>query len=136
VILRTHPSNFRMTGFTSAPALDTLAHFAHAHGLLLVEDLGGGALVDLAPYGIEGEPTVQASLKAGVDLVLFSGDKLLGGPQAGSSPGGASWSTGWRAIRWPGRCGWTSCPSRPWPPRSASIARRPTRPGGCRSCGC
>ena len=83
VILRTHPSNFRITGFTSAPALDTLAHFAHAHGLLLVEDLGGGALVDLSPYGIAGEPTVQSSLRDGVDLVLFSGDKLLGGPQAG-----------------------------------------------------
>ena len=87
VILRTHPSNFRMTGFTSAPALDELAHFAHAHGLLLVEDLGGGALVDLAPYGIEDEPMVQASLKAGADLVLFSGDKLLGGPQAGIAAG-------------------------------------------------
>ena len=87
VILRTHPSNFRMTGFTSAPALDELAHFAHAHGLLLVEDLGGGALVDLAPYGIDDEPMVQASLKAGADLVLFSGDKLLGGPQAGIAAG-------------------------------------------------
>ncbi|HEY2357196.1 MAG TPA: L-seryl-tRNA(Sec) selenium transferase [Phenylobacterium sp.] len=87
VILRTHPSNFRMTGFTSAPALDALAHFAHAHGLLLVEDLGGGALIDLAPYGIADEPTVQASLRAGVDLVLFSGDKLLGGPQAGIAAG-------------------------------------------------
>ena len=83
VILRTHPSNFRMTGFTSAPALETLAHFAHAQGLLLVEDLGGGALIDLSPYGIADEPTVQASVEAGVDLVLFSGDKLLGGPQAG-----------------------------------------------------
>jgi L-seryl-tRNA(Ser) seleniumtransferase len=87
VILRTHPSNFRISGFTSAPALDALAHFAHAHGLLLVEDLGGGALVDLTPYGITGEPTVQESLKAGVDLVLFSGDKLLGGPQAGLAAG-------------------------------------------------
>jgi L-seryl-tRNA(Ser) seleniumtransferase len=76
-----------MTGFTSAPALDTLAHFAHAHGLLLVEDLGGGALVDLAPYGIADEPMVQASLRAGADLVLFSGDKLLGGPQAGVAAG-------------------------------------------------
>ena len=83
VILRTHPSNFRMTGFTSAPALDTLAHLAHAHGLLLIEDLGGGALIDLAPYGIADEPRVQDSVNAGVDLVLFSGDKLLGGPQAG-----------------------------------------------------
>jgi L-seryl-tRNA(Ser) seleniumtransferase len=87
IILRTHPSNFRISGFTSAPALDALAHFAHAHGLLLVEDLGGGALVDLTPYGIAGEPTVQESLKAGVDLVLFSGDKLLGGPQAGLAAG-------------------------------------------------
>ena len=87
VILRTHPSNFRMTGFTSAPPLEALAHFAHAHGLLLVEDLGGGALVDLAPYGIADEPMVQASLRAGVDLVLFSGDKLLGGPQAGIAAG-------------------------------------------------
>ena len=83
VILRTHPSNFRMTGFTGAPTLDALAHFAHAKGLLLVEDLGGGALVDLAPYGIPGEPMVQASIAAGADLVVFSGDKLLGGPQAG-----------------------------------------------------
>jgi L-seryl-tRNA(Ser) seleniumtransferase len=87
VILRTHPSNFRITGFTSAPPLDTLAHFAHAHGLLLVEDLGGGALVDLSPYGIADEPMVQASVRAGADLVLFSGDKLLGGPQAGIAAG-------------------------------------------------
>jgi L-seryl-tRNA(Ser) seleniumtransferase len=83
VILRTHPSNFRITGFTSAPALADLAAFARAHDLLLVEDLGGGALVDLAPFGIPGEPRVQDSLRAGVDLVMFSGDKLLGGPQAG-----------------------------------------------------
>jgi L-seryl-tRNA(Ser) seleniumtransferase len=87
VILRTHPSNFRMTGFTSAPPLDALAHLAHARGVLLVEDLGGGALVDLAALGIADEPTVQASLRAGVDLVLFSGDKLLGGPQAGIAAG-------------------------------------------------
>ena len=83
VILRTHPSNFRITGFTSAPPLAELAAFAHARGLLLVEDLGGGALVDLEPFGITGEPMVQESLNAGVDLVIFSGDKLLGGPQAG-----------------------------------------------------
>jgi L-seryl-tRNA(Ser) seleniumtransferase len=87
VLLRTHPSNFRISGFTSAPSLESLAHFAHAHGLLLVEDLGGGALVDLSPFGMADEPTVQASLKAGADLVLFSGDKLLGGPQAGIAAG-------------------------------------------------
>jgi len=83
VILRTHPSNFRITGFTSAPSVRDLATFAHARGMLLVEDLGGGALVDLTPYGIADEPMVQDSLRAGVDLVIFSGDKLLGGPQAG-----------------------------------------------------
>ena len=83
VILRTHPSNFRITGFTSAPSLAELADFARQHGLLIIEDLGGGALVDLAPYGIHGEPRVQDSVKAGADLVIFSGDKLMGGPQAG-----------------------------------------------------
>ena len=87
VILRTHPSNFRISGFTSAPSLESLAHFAHAKGLLLVEDLGGGALVDLSPFGMADEPTVQSSLKAGADLVIFSGDKLLGGPQAGLAAG-------------------------------------------------
>ena len=87
ILLRTHPSNFRITGFTSAPPLDALAHLAHARGLLLVEDLGGGALVDLTRLGVPGEPTVQESLKAGADLVLFSGDKLLGGPQAGLAAG-------------------------------------------------
>ena len=83
VILRTHPSNFRITGFTSAPSLEALAAFAHQHGLLIIEDLGGGALVDLEPYGILGEPRVQDSVRAGADLVIFSGDKLMGGPQAG-----------------------------------------------------
>ncbi len=87
VILRTHPSNFRITGFTSAPSAGELAAFAHTNGLILIEDLGGGALIDLAPFGIEGEPMVQDSLQAGVDLVVFSGDKLLGGPQAGIAAG-------------------------------------------------
>ena len=87
ILLRTHPSNFRITGFTSTPPLDALAHLAHARGLILVEDLGGGALVDLSAHGVPGEPTVQDSLKAGADLVLFSGDKLLGGPQAGLAAG-------------------------------------------------
>lgn len=87
VILRTHPSNFRMSGFISTPEPNALADLAHAHGRLLVEDLGGGALIDLKPYGIPDEPMVQESLRAGVDLVLFSGDKLMGGPQAGIAAG-------------------------------------------------
>ena len=81
-ILRVHPSNYRVTGFTAEPGLDELAALAHSRGLLLLDDLGSGALVDF-PGVPEPEPLVQASLAAGADLVCFSGDKLLGGPQAG-----------------------------------------------------
>jgi len=83
LILHTHPSNFRIIGFTDEPPLDEIANLAHEHNLLLVDDLGSGALLDTARYGIAHEPTVQESLAAGADLVCFSGDKLLGGPQAG-----------------------------------------------------
>ena len=83
VILRVHHSNFAIVGFTTEPAIDELTNLAHAHGLLAVDDLGSGALLDTSVYGLAPEPTVQASLEAGVDVVMFSGDKLLGGPQAG-----------------------------------------------------
>lgn len=79
LFLRVHPSNFRVEGFTERPALEDLAAAARAMQVPLVEDLGSGCLVD----GQASEPTVQASIRAGVDLVCFSGDKLLGGPQAG-----------------------------------------------------
>ncbi|HVB29510.1 MAG TPA: L-seryl-tRNA(Sec) selenium transferase [Terriglobia bacterium] len=82
-LLRVHPSNFRVVGFTERPALGELAGLAHEHHLPLIEDLGSGCLVDLSPLGIQDEPPVGASLKEGVDVVTFSGDKLLGGPQAG-----------------------------------------------------
>ncbi len=82
-ILRAHPSNFRIIGFTSEPALAELAEIAHRHGAGLIDDLGSGALLDTAIYGLAHEPTVQESLAAGADLVCFSGDKLLGGPQSG-----------------------------------------------------
>src|SRR5256714_11368206 len=78
VLLRVHQSNFRVVGFTAQPSLRELADVAHRHGLPLVDDLGSGALVDFSD-----EPTARASLAAGSDLVFFSGDKLLGGPQAG-----------------------------------------------------
>jgi L-seryl-tRNA(Ser) seleniumtransferase len=78
VLLRVHQSNFRVVGFTEQPWLEELAELAHRHGLPLVDDLGSGALVDVGD-----EPLARASVAAGADLVCFSGDKLLGGPQAG-----------------------------------------------------
>jgi L-seryl-tRNA(Ser) seleniumtransferase len=82
-VLRVHTSNYRVVGFTAAPTLAEMMAVAREAGTPLVEDLGSGALVDLAPYGIPDEPVVRAHVTAGVDLVLASGDKLLGGPQAG-----------------------------------------------------
>jgi L-seryl-tRNA(Ser) seleniumtransferase len=83
VLLKVHPSNFRIMGFTHEVTLGEMVDLGRRYGLKVVEDLGSGCLVDLSRYGLEREPTVQETLKAGADLVLFSGDKLLGGPQAG-----------------------------------------------------
>lgn len=83
LILHAHSSNFRIIGFTSEPTLNEVASLAHHAGIPFVDDLGSGALLDTARYGLAHEPTVQESLAAGADLVCFSGDKLLGGPQAG-----------------------------------------------------
>ena len=82
LLLRVHPSNFTISGFAEKPALDELVALSQRTGLPLVEDLGSGCLADLSPAGIT-EPLVRQSIEAGVSLVMFSGDKLLGGPQAG-----------------------------------------------------
>ncbi len=83
LVLWVHRSNFRIVGFHSEPSLEELVSLAHKHGLPLVADVGSGALLDTRDYGLPHEPTVQECLQAGADLVCFSGDKLLGGPQAG-----------------------------------------------------
>jgi L-seryl-tRNA(Ser) seleniumtransferase len=88
VILRVHPSNFRITGFTARPSLGELVELGRERGIPVYEDLGSGCVVDLRPFGVS-EPLAQESLEAGVNLISFSGDKLLGGPQAGIIAGDA-----------------------------------------------
>jgi L-seryl-tRNA(Ser) seleniumtransferase len=89
LLLRVHRSNFEITGFTEQPAIEELAALARKKNIPLMEDLGSGALFDLRSNGINSEPSVLDSLRAGVDVVSYSGDKLLGGPQAGMLSGRA-----------------------------------------------
>ncbi|CAN5580538.1 L-seryl-tRNA(Sec) selenium transferase [soil metagenome] len=83
MIMKCHRSNYQVVGFTEEASLSDLAAIGSKHGIAVVYDLGGGCLVDLQQFDLVAEPTVQATLESGADLVLFSGDKLLGGPQAG-----------------------------------------------------
>ena len=83
MLLRVHQSNFRIHGFTESASLDELVALGRKHGIPVVDDIGSGALVDFAQFGLPGEPLAAESVRVGADLVLFSGDKLLGGPQAG-----------------------------------------------------
>jgi len=88
-ILRVHPGNFKQTGFVERPSLEELAGLARSRGITTIEDLGGGLLADLDLPGMSGEPVVSASVAAGIDLVCFSTDKALGGPQGGAIVGRA-----------------------------------------------
>jgi L-seryl-tRNA(Ser) seleniumtransferase len=87
LLLRVHRSNFQITGFTEQPSVEELVSLSRKHKLSLMEDLGSGALIDLRSFGINGEPGVLDSLRVGVDVVSYSGDKLLGGPQSGMLSG-------------------------------------------------
>ncbi|MFO0937036.1 MAG: L-seryl-tRNA(Sec) selenium transferase [Gemmataceae bacterium] len=89
LIIRVHPSNFRIRGFTETPEIEELAALGKKHNLPVVDDVGSGLSIDLTPFGFPAEPTVADGIRAGADLVLFSGDKLLGGPQAGLIAGRA-----------------------------------------------
>ncbi|MCH2569816.1 MAG: L-seryl-tRNA(Sec) selenium transferase [Planctomycetes bacterium] len=82
-IMRIHTSNYRVVGFTEEASLESMVSLGKKHGLPVIDDIGSGALVDFAPFGFDEEPLVHDSIKQGADVVLFSGDKLLGGPQAG-----------------------------------------------------
>lgn len=82
-LMKVHTSNYRIIGFSETPALSDLVNLGHSYGLPVIEDLGSGSLLDLNQFGIHDEPAVQDSIRADVDVVSFSGDKLLGGPQAG-----------------------------------------------------
>ena len=89
-LLRVHMSNCRMRGFTKSVELPQLVELGRKHKLAVIDDAGSGQAIDLAPFGLPGEPLVSAGIAAGADLVLFSGDKLLGGPQAGIIAGRAA----------------------------------------------
>ena len=83
LVVRAHHSNFRIIGFTTEPDLAELVEIAHRHGVAVLDDLGSGTFLDTARFGLLHEPTIQESVQAGADVICFSGDKLLGGPQAG-----------------------------------------------------
>src|SRR5262249_16411713 len=90
-LMLVHTSNYRISGFTACVPVAELAALGRKRGLPVIDDIGSGALIDFQQFGFAGEPTACASIAAGADLVLFSGDKLLGGPQAGLIAGREIW---------------------------------------------
>jgi len=90
-ILRVHHSNYRIVGFAEEPEIEPLAELGKKRGIPVIDDIGSGAFVDLSAYGLESEPLVRRSIRAGVDCVCFSGDKLIGGPQSGIIVGRQEW---------------------------------------------
>jgi L-seryl-tRNA(Ser) seleniumtransferase len=90
-ILRVHPSNYKIVGFTAEVALEELVRLGRAHGLAVIDDVGAGPLVDLSQFGFEKEPTLAQSVAAGADVITASGDKMIGGPQAGIVLGKERW---------------------------------------------
>src|SRR5262249_46618909 len=87
-LMHIHPSNYRVSGFTESVPVGELVPLGKKHDLPVIDDIGSGALIDFGQFGFSGEPSARESIAAGADLVLFSGDKLLGGPQAGILAGG------------------------------------------------
>jgi L-seryl-tRNA(Ser) seleniumtransferase len=90
-LMQVHTSNYRVSGFTKSVSIAELAALGQKHGLKVIDDIGSGALLDFGRFGFKGEPVARESIAAGADLVLFSGDKLLGGPQAGILAGKKEW---------------------------------------------
>ena len=91
LLLKVHTSNYKVVGFTSEVTLDQLVAIGKKHNIPVMEDLGSGALIDLSRYGLPKEPIVSERIRAGADVVTFSGDKILGGPQAGIMVGSREW---------------------------------------------
>lgn len=90
-LLKVHPSNFEVVGFTKTVSTKEMVAIAHQHGLPVIDDVGSGALIDYAQFGLMNEPVVKDSLQEGADVALFSGDKLIGGPQCGIIVGKSKW---------------------------------------------